>query len=218
MRRAILSSVLIIGAALAVVFAGGSFSAFTDEENISGTATAAILDFELQGDGSSNSTGVNEAAGNETLTISFNGVDSPCPTGGASAVFAPGDTCKIDVNLTRNPATIAQQLAANLSVSAFSVGGVSDNDAGDLDPSTGVIGLDCDGATGTDWTVSYAFDDSDGSTTHMPAGVQDTNQQIDVSVALAGTAGNDCQGDALGTVAIKILSSQDTVTPHSTTD
>jgi predicted ribosomally synthesized peptide with SipW-like signal peptide len=205
MRRAILSSVLIIGAALAVVFAGGSFSAFTDEENISGTATAAILDFELQGDGSSNST-------------SFNGVDSPCPTGGASAVFAPGDTCKIDVNLTRNPATIAQQLAANLSVSAFSVGGVSDNDAGDLDPSTGVIGLDCDGATGTDWTVSYAFDDSDGSTTHMPAGVQDTNQQIDVSVALAGTAGNDCQGDALGTVAIKILSSQDTVTPHSTTD
>jgi predicted ribosomally synthesized peptide with SipW-like signal peptide len=218
MRRAILSSVLIIGAALAVVFAGGSFSAFTDEENISGTATAAVLDFELQGDGASNSTGLNEAAGNETLTISFDGVDSPCPTGGASAFFAPGDTCKIDVNLTRDPATIAQQLAATLSVSAFSVGGVTDNGAGDLDASTGVIGLDCDGVSGTDWTVSYAFDDSGGTATHMPAGVQDTNQQIDVSVALAGAAGNGCQGDALGTVAIKILSTQDVTDPHSSTD
>jgi hypothetical protein len=52
----------------------------------------------------------------------------------------------------------------------------------------------------------------------MPAGTDDVGQRIDVTVKLDGDAGNDCQGDVLGTIALTLLSSQDTAAPHSITD
>ncbi|MGE0058234.1 MAG: hypothetical protein AB7T32_09635, partial [Dehalococcoidia bacterium] len=141
MRRAILSSVLIIGATLAVVFSGGAFSAFSDEEQINGTVAAAIVDFELTGDGTETAggtTGLNEGAQDEVLTITFNNLGEACTELGTQGVFAPGDECTITVNLTRDPATIANQLAVDLTVNAFSVGVGSD-----LNLADNIVGLDC---------------------------------------------------------------------------
>jgi predicted ribosomally synthesized peptide with SipW-like signal peptide len=225
LRRTVLSSFLIIGAALAVVFAGGTFSAFTDQESISGEATAAIVDFELSGDGAN--TGLSDP-GSETLSITFDDADDAC----AGDYFAPGDSCQIDVTLTRD--NILQQLAVTLSVTAFAVGSVTDGGAGDLNGTLGVpngiIGLDCDSASttppgdaGAEWTISYVFEDAGGADTTMPAATDDLDQQIDVTVALdIGAIGNasdpgGCQGDDPGTVAITINATQ-TGTPHSTAD
>jgi len=213
MRRTILTSMLVVGAALAIVFGGAAtFAPFTDTENIEGTVTAAILDFELDGDGGN--TGVNEAANDEILTITFDNTGVLC----GFAFFAPGKTCTIPVTLTRP--TPAQQLAANLTVTAFNVGAtnITDGGAGDLNPGANAIGLDCDGA-GEDWTISWIFVDTDGSATHMPAGVADTNQRIDVTVSLASGAGNGCQNStAPNPIDITITSTQDPVDPYTATD
>lgn len=225
MRRAILSSVLIIGAALAVVFAGGSFSAFTDEEQINGTATAAIVDFELASvTNTGNNTGTTEAAPDEILTLAFDSLSGECSAANelnGGNYFAPGDTCTIAVHLTR--ANIAQQLAVDLTVSSFDVTGATD-----IDNTANVIGIDCDGNATADWTITYAFADGDDPGTaddaYMPAATNDPGQNINITVALASTAGGDasaatsCQGNALNTINLTIHAAQDVGDPHNTTD
>jgi predicted ribosomally synthesized peptide with SipW-like signal peptide len=229
MRRTILSSVLVIGAALAVVFGGGAFSAFTDTESIEGSATAAILDFELQSvTNTGNTTGTTEtgtpAGGSSLETLVVNFATTEC----ANNYFAPGDSCTIEVNLTRNAATIAQQLAAILSVSSFTITGETD-----LDTDPNEFGIDCDtGQTnahaGADWLISYQFVDNDdaGASTddnaYFPAATPDPGQQIWITVALhadaAGNALGGCQGDQLGSINISILATQDTANSHNILD
>ena len=210
MRRSILTSFVVIGAVLALVVGAGTFAVFTDSESISGTADAAILDFELSGDGTN--TGTTEANNDETLDIGFN------TTACAFDFFAPGDSCTIEIDLTRDAANILQQLAADLTVSAFSVNGVTDGGAGDEDDLIAAsIGIDCDGDSASDWHVSWVFTDDVGSITHLPAATADSGQGIDVTVSLDLDAGNACQADTLGAIILTVLATQ-SAAPHSTTD
>jgi predicted ribosomally synthesized peptide with SipW-like signal peptide len=227
LRRAILSSVLIIGAALAVVFAGGSFSAFTDEEQINGEANAAIVDFELtSATVASNTTGTTETtpSADDILTINFDSTSTECAGETELAgqdYFAPGDSCTIEVNLTR--ANIEKQLAVILSVNNFTVGAVGDTNSGsDGDVADDSIGIDCDGVAGADWHISWAFADDTGDANYMPAATADDGQQIRITVSLdedaAGDAGAGCQGDELDTISLTIHAEQDTANSHNTTD
>jgi predicted ribosomally synthesized peptide with SipW-like signal peptide len=198
MRRSILTSFVVIGAVLALVMGAGTFAVFTDEEEIQGTGEAAIVDFEITGDTiGGNSTGTDEAAGDDILTVVFDGDGYDC----GFDFFAPGDTCTIPVQLTRPAATIAQQLAVDLTVSAASFNGVS----GTTSPLTS----DCAGGAGSHWTLSWAFRDDTGvSETQMPAATDDTDQFIDVTLALALSAPNACQSDDITDISITIHAEQ----------
>lgn len=194
MRRTILASIMIIGAALAVVFGGGAFSAFNDVENISGTATSAIVDFEISGDGGS--TLANEAAADEELTITFDA--TPCNW----AFFAPGDSCVIPVSIYR-ATPFAQQLQVSLAVADVTVGADKECDAGN---------------SGDEWVVTIgALSDTFGGGTGniFPAGLEDT-ASFDVTVQLVSAAGNTCQNDSIS-VALTVTATT-TGTPHSTSD
>ena len=189
---------MIIGAALAVVFGGGAFSAFNDTEDITGAATAAIVDFELSSVNDGN-TGANEAAGDETLALDFN--DEDCDFD----YFAPGDSCTITVTVLR-ATPYAQQLAVDLTTSTPVL------------VSTPVGSLVC---ANTNWTAVVnnwkdTFDNGAGvaneDADYFPAGVQD-EATFDVVVTLLGSAGNGCQGASLG-VSLTVTSTT-TGTPHA---
>ncbi|MPZ49284.1 MAG: hypothetical protein GEU75_08290 [Dehalococcoidia bacterium] len=212
MRRSVLFSLLIIGAAISVVVGAGTFGAFSDEENIDGTVTSAIVDFELSGDGAS--TGTTENPVDETLEISFDALGVTC----GFAFFAPGSSCELEIDLTR--ANILQQLAVDLSVTAFTVEGVGDtNAAPDLDVAAQSIGIDCDSVAGADWHISWDwFDDGGDDDEFMPAANDDTGQRIDVTVSLDGDAQNGCQNSEIDPILITIQALQATPDPHKAND
>jgi predicted ribosomally synthesized peptide with SipW-like signal peptide len=203
MRRSILTSLVVIGAAMALVVGAGTFAVFTDTENIEGTANSAIVDFELTGDTiGGNSTGVNEAANEDTLTVSFDGDGFDC----GFDVFAPGDTCTIPVQLTRDAATIADQLAVDLDITALSAGGQS---AVGVPGNSATVSVDCDGAGTGGWVITATLRDA-GSVNpdRMPAGTADGDQFIDVKAELLSATGDDCQDNTLSDISVTIVATQ----------
>jgi predicted ribosomally synthesized peptide with SipW-like signal peptide len=153
MKRTILVSLLVVGAALALLAGGATFAPFTDTDSDSGDVAAGTVDIEVLGTG----------------TLDFSAGDPGCP-----AAMAPGDTCGPDtVTITNNgslsvtlsdPAvtysgdlstcdgggklsasTSAQSYTADVTVldptdtATFDISATLDSSAGD----------DCQGATGT---------------------------------------------------------------------
>jgi predicted ribosomally synthesized peptide with SipW-like signal peptide len=246
LRRTVLVSLLIIGAALGVVFGGGSFALFSDEENIEGgangtSATAGILDFEICGDPTcagnavpapgTDNTGANEAANDEILTITFD--TSPCTWD----VFAPGNFCEIPITLYR-ALPYASQLAADLVFDNFSgavtTGGVLQTAVTGTDPNPntgGSLALKCDGTLDADGPGVLDADDGwqidiggfvDNLLTNAPdegdyfPAGENDSARFTIKVTLDTDADNTCQGDSL-TVKLTVRATQDN-SPHNTDD
>jgi predicted ribosomally synthesized peptide with SipW-like signal peptide len=227
MRRSILTSFVVIGAVLALVMGAGTFAVFTDTENITGNTTAGRVDFELSGDDGDDSnvdaqdTGNEEADNDEDLQIYFNSLGDSCVDENEDSFdfFAPGDSCTIDVNLTRD--NILQQLAVDLDVNGMTLLGQTAA-AGVL-----TVASACDGGAFVlaegGWRVTVAFrDDDSDNEDRMPAATPDDDQYLDVMLELVdGTAIDECQGDVINgnavtpDLSIAILATQ-AGDPHDT--
>jgi len=79
MKRSILMSLVVIGAAVALLAGGATFAPFTDTDSDSGSVTAGNVEITVEGTG----------------TLKFDAPAVSCPT-----PMAPGDTCTASVEVT----------------------------------------------------------------------------------------------------------------------
>jgi spore coat-associated protein N len=132
-----------------------------------------------------------------TVDIKLNGSDTASLTfssaPGCPNAMAPGDSCTATVTVTNGNSSLA------------------------LDYTIGTPTVTPSNSSCTSFSASVTSPtDTAGDPGHMPAGAPDS-ETFDVTVTLASSAGNECQG-ASATVSVPVNATQDIANPHDADD
>jgi predicted ribosomally synthesized peptide with SipW-like signal peptide len=240
MRRSILTSVVLIGAVLALVIGASTFAVFSDQESIStdpshnlvaGSVGIAINQGTNSTNGDTNGVsdlalivdGPDSGASTACTVTTLNSAPLPTPVATVTAptdftYWAPGDECKTTITVNRglpDNGTVATYLAEDLYIDGISLG--SSNGTWTQGAGSDFY-LGCTGdANGWRVRISPFVDDSSGHAAFMPAGATDT-EHFTITIDFDVNAPNTCQNDGPHTLALTVRTTQDTLDPHNTSD